>query len=83
MTDPVSYLPVWKKNATAEERLLELAMIARKHPERFAKMLVAYVEIKPNGRWQINTIDTGMTSIFEEIGILQVAITEAEERMQP
>lgn len=42
--DNVEYLPVWKANATAEERLLELAMMARKHPERFAKFVLVYQE---------------------------------------
>lgn len=76
----IEYLPVWKKDATAEERFLELAMMARKHPERFAKMAVVYVEIKPGGRWQIRSIDTGMTTIFEEIGILRAAMSDAESR---
>ena len=43
-TSNVEYLPIWKAEATAEERLLELAMIARKHPERFAKLMVVYSE---------------------------------------
>lgn len=79
-TSNVEYLPVWKAEATAEERLLELAMIARKHPERFAKMAVVYVEVKPNGRWEIRSIDAGMSTIFEEIGILRAAMSDAESR---
>ena len=43
-TDNVEYLPIWKKGATAEEHLLELAMIARKHPERFSKVIIIYHE---------------------------------------
>lgn len=43
-SDNVDYLPVWKKDATAEERLLELAMMARKHPERFHRFILVYQE---------------------------------------
>lgn len=46
--DNVEYLPIWKKDATPEERFLELAMIARKHPERFKRMVVLYQEELPN-----------------------------------
>lgn len=42
--DNVDYLPLWKKDATAEERLLELAMVSRKHPERFLKFFLVYQE---------------------------------------
>ena len=36
----VSYLPVWKAGATAEEFLLELAVMARVDPSRFASLIV-------------------------------------------
>ena len=48
MTASINYLPIWKKNATAEERFLEIAAIARKHPERFNKILVVYEEELPD-----------------------------------
>lgn len=44
MMDNVDYLPIWKKDATAEERFLELANMARKHPERFLHCIVIYQE---------------------------------------
>jgi hypothetical protein len=44
VTTAVDYLPVWKKNATAGERLRELALIADKHPERFQKWVIVYCE---------------------------------------
>lgn len=43
----VDYLPVWKKDATPGERLRELALIADKHPERFKKWVIVYVEECP------------------------------------
>lgn len=45
--DNVEYLPIWKNEATAEERFQELAMIARKHPERFKRVVVVYEEDMP------------------------------------
>ena len=42
--DNVDYLPIWKKGSTAEENLLELAMIARKYPERFRQFVIVYHE---------------------------------------
>lgn len=44
MTATVDYLPIWKKGATAGERLRELALIADKHPERFRKWVLVYCE---------------------------------------
>lgn len=49
MADNVEFLPIWKNNATPEERLMELAMMARKNPERFAKMVVFYQEESEHG----------------------------------
>lgn len=43
-TDNIEFLPIWKQGATAEERLLELAMVARKHPEKFNKFIIIYQE---------------------------------------
>lgn len=43
----IDYLPIWKINATAEERFLELASVARKHPERFARTVVIFEEVLP------------------------------------
>lgn len=40
----VDYLPIWKRNATAVERLTELAQIAGKHPEWFDKWVIVYCE---------------------------------------
>lgn len=40
-------LPVWKAGATAEERFLELAHLAREKPEMFQKVAVIYAEDTP------------------------------------
>ena len=40
MEQNVSYLPIWKAGATAEEFLLELAVMARVDPGRFKSLVV-------------------------------------------
>lgn len=45
----VDYLPVWKKNSTPEEWFMELASIARRHPERFGKVVVVFEEMTERG----------------------------------
>jgi len=75
MSDNVDYLPVWKKNNTAEERFLELAMIARKHPERFNRICVIYEENKGD-----DTTVTDYTlhncSTLELLGLIEIAKQE-------
>lgn len=74
--DNVSYLPVWKKNATASERLKELAMIADKRPDLFGKMIVLYVEEPDDGTTTIRKISSGDISTAEFIGILSMAMMD-------
>ena len=45
VTASIDYLPIWKKDATACERLQEIAEIARKYPERFDRLLVVYESV--------------------------------------
>jgi hypothetical protein len=79
MTATVDYLPIWKKNATAGERLRELALIADKHPERFQKWVIVYCEDsdKRFKTWWMNGEETrtsdclavltvGIQTIYEE-----------------
>jgi hypothetical protein len=50
----IDYLPIWKKGATAGERLRELAMIADKHPDQFQKWVCVYCEdndVRFKTRW--------------------------------
>ena len=67
-------LPRWKNNATAAERLTELAQLAEQQPQLFGKMAVVYVEHLPNGNWKINSVTSGSENIFETIGIMQAEI---------
>lgn len=44
----VDYLPVWHSLSTPAERLRELVHMAEKHPERFEKFVITYVETLGN-----------------------------------
>jgi hypothetical protein len=48
-SQPIDYLPVWKRGATPGERLREVALIADKHPERFEKMVIVYTQNTEKG----------------------------------
>lgn len=69
--DNVDYLDVWKKNASAEDRFLEMAMIARKHPERFGKIAIVYEETLANGCTVLRQISNGCNT-NELVGILEI-----------
>lgn len=72
MSATVDYLPVWKRNASASDRFDELAAIARKHPERFTKVVVAYQETLANGCTVMRQISSGCETL-EVIGMLRLA----------
>lgn len=74
----VDYLPVWKRGATATERFDELAMVAKKHPERFGKIAVVYEETLPNKHTVIRSI-SAHCSTNELVGILTIAIKDIIE----
>lgn len=48
MANEVDFLPVWKKGATAEERFLELAHMARTQPQRFTQVALVWFGRHPN-----------------------------------
>jgi hypothetical protein len=71
--DNVDYLPIWKKDATAAERLDELAMIARKHPERFERFALVYIEkLNDQGRIQVRSFEYGC-NVPESVGLYELA----------
>lgn len=80
MKDNVDYLPIWKEGATAFERFSELAMIARNHPERFAKIFVIYAEEKDKTT-KLRSASNNLTT-HECLGLLfeaQFRLLEDEE----
>lgn len=68
--DNVEYLPGWKKNGTVADRLDELAMIARKHPERFDRFVLVYVERLETGNSKYRTHAHGC-NFSEAIGLFE------------
>ena len=62
-------LPIWKKDATAYERISELALLAREHPERFWQFVIVYREETPAGRWRIRTMEYG-GDLASRLGLL-------------
>lgn len=67
----ISYLPLWKKDSTPEEWCMELAMIARKHPERFQRAIISYVEDTEDGTILRMAIRNATT--HEALGIMSEA----------
>ena len=67
----VTTLPIWKKGATAYERLSELALLAKECPEKFKMFVIVYQETLPNGNWKFKYMDFGATDIFQTIGLLE------------
>lgn len=81
-TDNLSYLPNWKKGATPDERFMELAMIARKHPERFARILVLYEENLPNGNTLMRWAQNGCL-LNDMLALLVIAQQQILEDQRP
>ena len=71
MSAEIDYLPIWKKDATAAERLFELGEIARKYPERFEKFVLGYSESLPNGNRKIRTFQHNC-SLLEQFGLIDL-----------
>ena len=81
MTIPsnVHTLPMWKAGATAEEFLLELAVMARVQPELFAKLVVIRVSETED---RIETYSRGCEGTITRQGILHLAAwNEANEAL--
>lgn len=76
MTATIDHLPVWKKNSTAEEWLLELAAMARKHPERYARAVIVIEETKSTGNTRQRCYSRNAPLAYR-LGMLVIA--QAEE----
>jgi len=64
-------LPIWKKDATAYERLSELAMLAREHPEYFETFVIVYRGTLPCGNWRVRTMEHG-SDLAGWIGLMEL-----------
>lgn len=49
-------LPVWKRGATAYERLSEIALFAKQYPDKFSKFALIHLEEMPTGNVKVLTI---------------------------
>ena len=71
----VELMPIWKRgNATPAERLRELALMADKNPERFAKLAVVYIE--DNGKGDVTRYANYGVTTMELLGMLRMAEVE-------
>ena len=71
-------LPRWKKNATAYERLSELALLAKEQPEKFTKFALVYEEQLANGNVKPRILSfcakTDNLNYLETMGLFQAGI---------
>ena len=72
----LSVLPLWKKDATAAERLHELALYAQANPERFSRFVICYREKLPNGNVQYRNLCFGC-DLDQQIGMFEIGKVEA------
>lgn len=86
-TDNIVSLPNWKKNATAYERLSELAILAKEYPSRFNKFVIVYEELRPNGNIKLRNMSfkgkEECLGLAEELGLLnmgQLRLWEASSK---
>ena len=70
----VEYLSTWKKGATAEERLCEVSVLARKHPEQFARLAIIYQEER-DGETVQRYVCLGLSTV-ELFGLLEMVKNE-------
>ena len=68
----IAAIPVWKKNATAAERLQEVAMMALEKPERFVRVVILYEEITDDGIISRQAFSEGITT-NEALGVIDAA----------
>ena len=84
----ISTLPIWKKGASAADRLEELACLAREHPERFAAFALVYRETTKQGGWVIREhfFEPGNADdapyMDKEIGLFELGKMRAYERFK-
>lgn len=76
----VLILPVWKKDASAEEWFYDMAMLARKHPERFKRCVLVYEEMSADNASSLTDYYPHGCSTTEVMGILELGKMRVYER---
>lgn len=72
-------LPVWKKGASAEDFFYDMAIQARKYPDRFNKIIVGYEENVSESA-AIYDYYCHNTSTIELLGLLEMMKAKVLER---
>ena len=72
----ISVLPIWKKDATAAERLSELASYALANPERFDRFVICYRERLPSGNLKYRYLQFGC-DIDQMVGMFEIGKSES------
>ncbi len=67
----VESIPVWKRGATPQERLLELAQFAAENPGMFEKFVILYMQDE-EGTFCVRSMRHNC-SLVEGMGIISVA----------
>jgi hypothetical protein len=80
MTASVDYLPIWKKGATAAERLYELAQVAEKHPDWFDKWVLVHCEDNDK-RFQVRYMNGEGTRTSDCLAVLSAGQMHIWEEM--
>lgn len=75
--DNVEYFPDWKKNASAVERLAEVDIMARKHPERFERMVIVW-QGQRDGRFTTNHVTVNCDTV-QALGVLELCKYDIQE----
>lgn len=73
--DNLRVLPTWKKDASVYERLSELALYAREHPERFDRFVLCYREKLRSGNNKYRTLSYGC-DLDQQIGMFEIGKLE-------
>ena len=87
MSSQISTLPVWKKNASAEERFQEFAMMAREQPAKFVRFALIAEEHLPDGNVKYHNysydtqVQNGMT-FLEAMAMFELGKIRAYENAQ-
>lgn len=75
-------LPKWKKDASAYERLSELALLAREKPGIFEHFVIVYRGTEPNGNWKIRVMEHG-GFLDANIGLLELGKDQMMRDSEP
>lgn len=79
----VLILPVWKKGASSEEWFYDLAVLARKYPERFTRMVLIYEEVSADGEATRSNYYCHGVNTTELFGLIEIGKQKVWEQVRP